>query len=99
MRSLGKIARDRTTIIIAHRLSTIINADQIIVLDKGQIVENGTHQDLLQNGGVYSELWSKQLNEVTHTESLEQKNESNQRKNILQSLLANDFEDNFDEDV
>ncbi len=59
--SLDSVSRGRTTIVIAHRLSTVINADQIIVLDKGEIVERGTHQDLLdREGGVYAALWRRQ---------------------------------------
>jgi ABC-type multidrug transport system ATPase subunit len=46
--------------VIAHRLSTIAEADQILVIDKGEIIERGTHQELLGVGGKYSELWSKQ---------------------------------------
>lgn len=59
--SLDTIAKGRTTIVIAHRLSTVTNADQIIVLDKGEIVEKGTHTDLLQLKGEYYALWQRQL--------------------------------------
>ncbi len=59
--SLDTIAQGRTTIVIAHRLSTVTNADQIIVLDKGEIVEKGTHADLLQIKGEYYALWQRQL--------------------------------------
>jgi ATP-binding cassette, subfamily B, heavy metal transporter len=59
--SLDSVSRGRTTLVIAHRLSTIINADQIIVLDKGEIVERGTHQALLDMpNGVYAALWRRQ---------------------------------------
>ncbi|KGG15421.1 MULTISPECIES: ABC transporter ATP-binding protein [unclassified Prochlorococcus] len=60
-RSLSKITANRTTLVIAHRLSTIKNADQIVVLEKGKIVESGTHESLLQMNGVYSELWNVQV--------------------------------------
>ena len=50
----------RTTIVIAHRLSTVVNADEILVLDQGLIVERGTHEALLERGGVYAALWSRQ---------------------------------------
>jgi len=54
----------RTTLIIAHRLSTIVDADAILVVDQGRIVERGTHAELLARGGRYAEMWSKQLSEA-----------------------------------
>jgi ATP-binding cassette subfamily B protein len=57
---LEMAARGRTTLIIAHRLSTVMNADQIVVMDKGSIVERGTHFDLLAQGGVYAQMWALQ---------------------------------------
>ena len=59
-RSLERISRDRTTIAIAHRLSTIRNADRICVLERGRIVELGTHDELVEGGGVYAALWRVQ---------------------------------------
>ena len=59
-RSLFKITQNRTTIIIAHRLSTVRNANQIIVLDKGKIVETGNHEYLLKLNGTYNDLWNVQ---------------------------------------
>jgi ABC-type multidrug transport system fused ATPase/permease subunit len=57
-----KITKDRTSIVIAHRLATIINADRIIVMDKGQIVEQGKHQELLQiTNGMYKGLYEAQF--------------------------------------
>ncbi|MBS0323612.1 MAG: ABC transporter ATP-binding protein/permease, partial [Proteobacteria bacterium] len=56
-------ARGRTTLIIAHRLSTVMNADQIIVLDGGHIVEQGRHRELLEAGGPYAQMWALQLQE------------------------------------
>lgn len=52
----------RTSIVIAHRLSTIINADKIVVMDNGEIVEIGTHKDLLEKNGRYAELYNLQYN-------------------------------------
>jgi ATP-binding cassette, subfamily B, heavy metal transporter len=58
--ALERVSRGRTTIVIAHRLSTVVNADEILVLDKGVIAERGSHQELLARGGIYSALWSRQ---------------------------------------
>jgi ATP-binding cassette, subfamily B, heavy metal transporter len=58
--ALDRISRNRTTLVIAHRLSTIIDADEILVLDKGIIVERGTHQRLLATGGLYASMWNRQ---------------------------------------
>ncbi|WP_375457177.1 ABCB family ABC transporter ATP-binding protein/permease [uncultured Methylobacterium sp.] len=58
--ALDRISRGRTTLVIAHRLSTVVNADAILVLDHGIIVERGTHADLLAEGGVYAALWNRQ---------------------------------------
>ena len=63
-RSIEKISVDRTTLIIAHRLSTIRNADRIIVLDSGSISEEGTHEELISNHGIYSRLWAVQTGEL-----------------------------------
>ena len=58
----------RTSIVIAHRLSTILKADKILVLKGGQIVEQGTHEDLLAQGGVYRELYETQFRTVLDME-------------------------------
>jgi ATP-binding cassette subfamily B protein len=57
---LDRVAENRTTLIIAHRLSTIIHADLILVLDDGDIVERGTHQELLAQSGLYASMWNRQ---------------------------------------
>lgn len=59
--AIERLSRDRTTLVIAHRLSTVKNADQIAVLDKGQVVETGTHEELLSKGGYYAKLYSMQF--------------------------------------
>jgi ABC-type multidrug transport system fused ATPase/permease subunit len=56
------LMKGRTSIVIAHRLSTIKNADCILVLENGQIIEKGTHQELTGNGGLYSQLSDMQFN-------------------------------------
>ncbi|MEM4461800.1 MAG: ABC transporter transmembrane domain-containing protein [Candidatus Bathyarchaeia archaeon] len=62
-KALDNIARGRTTIIIAHRLSTVKDVDKLIVLDKGEIVEIGTHEELLAKNGLYAKLWNTQFQE------------------------------------
>lgn len=60
---LDRIAEDRTTIVIAHRLSTVMNADEILVMDQGRIVERGRHAELLARGGHYAQMWALQQQE------------------------------------
>ena len=60
---LEQVALGRTTLIIAHRLSTVMNADEILVLDAGRIVERGAHRTLLERGGLYSQMWALQQQE------------------------------------
>ena len=62
-RSIEKISKNHTIFVIAHRLSTVRYADKIFVLHKGEVVENGKHDDLLQRGGIYEKLWRVQTGE------------------------------------
>ncbi|MBI5900005.1 MAG: ABC transporter ATP-binding protein/permease [Rhodocyclales bacterium] len=62
---LEQAAVGRTTLIIAHRLSTVMNADEILVLDAGRIVERGTHRELLDLGGMYAQMWALQQQDLT----------------------------------
>jgi len=59
-KSLKKLSNKNTTLVIAHRLSTVIDANKIIVLEKGKIAEQGTHKELLQKNGLYAEMWMRQ---------------------------------------
>jgi ABC-type transport system involved in Fe-S cluster assembly fused permease/ATPase subunit len=61
--SLAEMGQGRSVITIAHRLSTIADADQILVLDEGRVIERGTHDDLLVLGGVYAAMWQRQVME------------------------------------
>jgi ATP-binding cassette subfamily B protein len=69
--SLKEVALQHTTLVIAHRLSTIIDADNILVMDKGKIVERGSHQQLLARDGLYAHLWQLQREKREHELALE----------------------------
>ena len=58
---MNSLMKDRTSIVIAHRLSTIVESDKIVVIKNGQILEAGTHKELLKNRGYYYELYSSQF--------------------------------------
>ncbi len=68
--ALDTISKGRTTLVIAHRLSTIINADEIIVLEKGKIAERGKHKTLLAKKGLYAQMWDRQLKATRAEEQL-----------------------------
>jgi len=62
--AFSNLMRNRTTLVIAHRLSTVQNADRIVVLDRGSIVESGSHEELLQRGGLYKRLHAMQFQDM-----------------------------------
>lgn len=63
--ALRRLCKNRTTFIVAHRLSTIVNADRIVVVGNGEIMEQGSHEELIAAGGKYADLWSKQVRSLS----------------------------------
>ena len=63
--AVSELCRDKTVLVIAHRLNTIRGADLILVLDKGRIVEQGSHSELIQKGGIYSQMAGLVLSDVS----------------------------------
>jgi len=68
LEALSSVAQTHTTLVIAHRLSTITDSDQILVMDKGRIIEKGTHSELLVKSGTYADMWALQLQESAESE-------------------------------
>ncbi|MFD2236090.1 ABCB family ABC transporter ATP-binding protein/permease [Aureimonas populi] len=87
--ALDLVSRNRTTLTIAHRLSTIVAADEIIVLKAGQIVERGSHGELLERGGLYAEMWTMQREASEAEEALRRAREADEQ-GILQRRRVND---------
>ncbi|MCA0400491.1 MAG: ABC transporter ATP-binding protein/permease [Proteobacteria bacterium] len=85
--ALERVSRGRSTLVIAHRLSTVINADKIIVLDKGVIAEEGTHAELLAKGGLFAGMWNKQREADLARETLK-RNAEGEEPSVRQTLGA-----------
>jgi len=68
--ALYRLMQNRTTFVIAHRLSTVQHANRILVLDEGEIVETGTHTELIEQGGLYSHLYALQFRDMDEPEAL-----------------------------
>ena len=83
--ALKVVSRDRTTLVIAHRLSTVVDADQIIVLGEGRIVERGTHAQLLDKNGAYASMWNRQR---AADEALRQLAENYEARGLTAEALA-----------
>jgi ATP-binding cassette, subfamily B, heavy metal transporter len=66
--TLAEVAEHHTTLVIAHRLSTVVDADRILVLDAGRVIERGQHRALLADGGVYAAMWELQRRERAQAE-------------------------------
>ncbi|MGX9393350.1 ABCB family ABC transporter ATP-binding protein/permease [Nitrobacteraceae bacterium UC4446_H13] len=95
--ALEGVSRGRTSLVIAHRLSTIVGADEIIVLDRGRIVERGTHAELLGQAGLYASMWNRQREAEQARERLAQVADEGEAPNRRPPQAAD--EDDDDDDV
>ena len=89
--SLERVSKNRTTLVIAHRLSTIVAADEIIVLDQGEVVERGTHQALLARDGLYASMWNRQREAEAAREKLALADEDGAAPNRLPPPVEDDI--------
>jgi ATP-binding cassette subfamily B protein len=85
--ALDRVSSGRTTLVIAHRLSTVVGADEIIVLDRGLIVERGTHQSLLARGGLYAGMWNRQR-EADEAREMLKRSEEGEGESFRQTLVG-----------
>jgi ATP-binding cassette subfamily B protein len=95
--ALSQVSKGRTTLVIAHRLSTIVGADEILVLDAGVIVERGTHHQLLQRGGLYASMWTRQREAEAARETLAQVDDEAKAPNRNPPPVADDAAKSADE--
>jgi ATP-binding cassette, subfamily B, heavy metal transporter len=86
--ALRRVSQNRTTLVIAHRLSTVVDADEIIVIEKGRIVERGTHRALLAMGSVYAAMWSRQREAEEARRRLAEADDDDSRPNAPQLISA-----------
>jgi ABC-type multidrug transport system fused ATPase/permease subunit len=93
--ALERVAKNRTTLVIAHRLSTIVNADEIIVLAQGRIVERGTHAHLLAAEGLYASMWNRQREAEAAREKLAQVGDSMPAPAPADSAVDDDVKDDL----
>jgi ATP-binding cassette subfamily B protein len=82
------VSRGRTTLVIAHRLSTVIGADEILVIDKGVVVERGSHTALLDRGGVYAAMWNRQREADQAREALKRAEEAEAEEAAAEAAAA-----------
>ncbi|MBN8974677.1 MAG: ATP-binding cassette domain-containing protein, partial [Rhizobiales bacterium] len=94
--ALEGVSRGRTSLVIAHRLSTIVGADEIIVLDRGRIVERGTHAELLAKSGLYASMWNRQREAEQARERLAQVADEGEAPNRRPPQAEDDRDDDDD---
>jgi len=91
--TLERVAERRTTIMIAHRLSTVVRADEIVVLEAGQVAERGTHAQLLASGGLYASMWNRQREAEAAREKLAQIDDENVAPNRIPPPVDDPLDD------